>query len=390
MKYDFDKVTDRRGTNSVKYDFAKEFGKPQDVLPLWVADMDFPTAPAITERLMKTVQHGIYGYSNSKEDYFQAVSGWYQSHFGWEVRRSWLVKTPGVVFAITAAIRAFTEEGDAVLIQQPVYYPFARAITDNRRILVNSPLKCMDGHYEMDFEDFEQKIIDHQVKLFILCSPHNPVGRVWREWELKKVGDICLKHQVLIVSDEIHSDFVYPGYKHHVFASLSPEYADCTVTCTAPSKTFNLAGLQISNIFISNPDLKKRFRQAISETGYDEVNLLGMTACQAAYEEGEEWLAQLKEYLAGNLAFVREYLKQNLPQIRLVEPEGTYLLWLDFRELGLSGEEREKLIVEKAHLWLDRGEMFGSEGTGFERVNIACPKVTLRRALEQLSEAVSV
>ena len=214
--------------------------------------------------------------------------------------------------------------------------------------------------------------------------------QVWREWELKKVGDICLKHQVLIVSDEIHSDFVYPGYKHHVFASLSPEYADCTVTCTAPSKTFNLAGLQISNIFISNPALKKRFRQAISETGYDEVNLLGMTACQAAYEEGEEWLAQLKEYLAGNLAFVREYLKQNLPQIRLVEPEGTYLLWLDFRELGLSGEEREKLIVEKAHLWLDRGEMFGSEGTGFERVNIACPKVTLRRALEQLSEAVSV
>lgn len=388
MKYDFDTVIDRRGTNSLKYDFAKERGKREDVLPLWVADMDFRTAPEILERLEQVVQHGIFGYSEGKEDYFLAVQHWYKEYFSWETKERWLVKTPGVVFAIAAAIRAFTKEGDGVLLQQPVYYPFRETIADNHRVPVNSPLKQVNGRYEMDFEDLEKKIRENHVKLFLLCSPHNPVGRVWEEWELRKVGEICLRYGVLVVSDEIHSDFTYEGHTHHVFAGLSPEFSEITITCTAPSKTFNLAGLQISNIFIPNATLREAFKKAIAAAGYSQVNLMGLTACQAAYEKERPWLEEVKAYLADNLAFVREYLKEQLPQIRLVEPEGTYLLWLDFRVLGLTENQREDLIVRKARLWLDSGAMFGQDGEGFERINIACPRATLRQALEQLKEAV--
>jgi cystathionine beta-lyase len=388
MKFDFDEIIDRKGTNCLKYDFAKERGKREDVLPLWVADMDFQTAPAIREKLEAAVNHGIFGYSEGKNDYFAAVSGWYQKNFGWEVSKSWMVKTPGVVFALAMAVQAFTKEGEAVLLQQPVYYPFTEVILENNRTLVNSPLKLKDGHYEIDFEDFEDKIIRNQVKLFLLCSPHNPVGRVWEEWELRRMADICLKHGVLIVSDEIHSDFTYPGHTHHMLASLSPEYAGITVTCTAPSKTFNLAGLQVSNIFISNPELRSRFKKAIARAGYSQVNQLGLVACQAAYEGGKEWLDQLREYLVGNLEFVRNYLKENIPSIHLIEPEGTYLIWLDFRELGLTEEQREDLIVNKAHLWLDSGAMFGKDGEGFERINIACPRAVLKTAFDQLNAAM--
>lgn len=388
MKFDFDTIEDRYGTNCLKYDFALERGKSKDILPLWVADMDFKTAPAILARLEQVVKHGIFGYSEGREDYFLAVSRWYKEHFGWEVRPNWLVKTPGVVFAIAAAIRAFTQEGDGVLIQQPVYYPFSEVICDNGRVLVNNPLKLSEGHYEIDFQDFEDKIKANRVKLFLLCSPHNPVGRVWKEWELRKLGDICVKYGVIVVSDEIHSDFTYPGHSHHVFAALSPEYADITVTCTAPSKTFNLAGLQISNIFISNSDIRRKFKKEVAAQGYSQVNLMGLIACQAAYEEGWEWLSQLKEYLSGNLDFVKDFLKERLPEITLIEPEGTYLIWLDFRKLNLPEEELEELIVKKANLWLDSGAIFGKVGEGFERINIACPRKTLQQALVQLEDAV--
>ncbi|MDY3918214.1 MAG: MalY/PatB family protein [Candidatus Limivivens sp.] len=388
MSYDFDTVIDRRGTNCLKYDFARERGKREDVLPLWVADMDFRTAPEILEKLEQTVQHGIFGYSEGKEGYFRALQNWYRDHFGWETQPEWLVKTPGVVFALAAAIRAFTKEGDAVLLQQPVYYPFSEVIRDNHRVLINSPLRQKEGHYEIDFTDLEEKIVQNHVRLFLLCSPHNPVGRVWKEWELRKIGEICLRHGVLVVSDEIHSDFTYAGIQHHVFADLEPAFADIAVTCTAPSKTFNLAGLQVSNIFISNPKLRGRFKQAIAAAGYSQVNLMGLAACQAAYEEGDPWLLELKEYLADNLAYVRTYLKEELPEIRLVEPEGTYLIWLDFRALGLTEKEREDLIVNKARLWLDSGAMFGADGEGFERINIACPRAILRRAFSQLKEAI--
>lgn len=389
MGFDFDTVIERRGTNCLKYDFARERGKAEDVLPLWVADMDFQTAPEILERLERAVRHGIFGYSESKDEYFQAVYEWYKKYFGWEVKQSWLTKTPGVVFAIAAAVRAFTEEGDSVLLQQPVYYPFSEVITDNNRKLVNNPLKLARGHYEIDFEDFEKKIADNHVRLFLLCSPHNPVGRVWKEWELRKIGDICLKHGVLVVSDEIHSDFVWQDHRHLVFASLAPEYADITVTCTAPSKTFNIAGLQVSNIFISNPKLRKEFRRAIAAAGYSQVNTMGIVACQAAYESGREWLEEVKRYIWDNFLFLKEFLETRIPKIHPVVPEGTYLIWLDFRELGLSEEEWEDLIVNKAHLWLDSGAMFGQAGEGFERINIACPRKILQRALEQLEAAVS-
>lgn len=388
MGFDFDTVIERRGTNSLKYDFARERGKPEGVLPFWVADMDFQTAPAILERLQQTVGHGIFGYSESKEDYFRAVENWYEKHFDWKVKRNWLVKTPGVVFALAAAVRAFTEEGDGVLIQQPVYYPFSEVIVDNNRKLINNSLKKVDGHYEIDFDDFENKIREQKVKLFLLCSPHNPVGRVWREWELRKIGEICLKYGVIVVSDEIHSDFVWEGRQHHVFASLSPEFSDITVTCTSPSKSFNIAGLQISNIFISNQQLRRKFRHEVSAAGYSQVNVMGLAACQAAYEEGEEWLKELKQYIWGNYIFLKEYLEKRIPKIHVGNLEGTYLVWLDFRELGLTEREKEDLVVNKAHLWLDSGAMFGPDGEGFERINIACPRNTLETALKQLEEAL--
>lgn len=389
MSYDFDKITDRRGTNSLKYDFAKERGKPEDVLPLWVADMDFPAPPSVLEKLEGAVHHGIFGYSEGKEPYFAAVQSWFRRNFQWEVQRRWLVKTPGVVFAVATAIRAFTEPGDGVMIQQPVYYPFSEAILNNGRKLINSPLRLTDGHYEMDFEDMEAKFRTGQVKLFILCSPHNPVGRVWTEDELRRVGQLCLRYGVLVVSDEIHCDFTYPGFRHHVLATLSPEIADITVTCTAPSKTFNLAGLQTSNIFISSDTLRHAFREELAAAGYSQLNQLGLVACQAAYEGGQEWLDGLRSYLNGNLAYVRSYLKEKIPQVHLIEPEGTYLIWLDFRDLGLTEELREELIVSKAHLWLDSGAMFGPDGEGFERINIACPRATLQEALSRLESAIS-
>lgn len=389
MKYDFDTVIDRNHTNCLKYDFKTERGMEEDVLPLWVADMDFQTLPEIRSRLQEVVSHGIFGYSDGKEDYFAAVQGWYARHFGWEIKKEWLIKTPGVVYAIAAAVAAYTNEGDAVLIQQPVYYPFGQMIRENKRKLVNNPLQQRDGHYEIDFEDFEQKIVEHHVKLFLLCSPHNPVGRVFEEWELKKLGDICIRHHVIVLSDEIHSDFTYPGHTHHVFASLGEVYANQCVICTAPSKTFNLAGLQISNILIPNEKLRHAFESAVTRTGYSQAGIMGLVATQAAYEHGDEWVAELKAYLYENLNFVREYLKENLPQIRLIEPEGTYLLWLDFGGLGLTEKELEELVVKKAKLWLDRGAVFGAEGRGFERINIACPRSTLKQALDQLKNAIS-
>lgn len=388
MNYEFDKVIDRKGTNCLKYDFSVERGKPEGILPLWVADMDFQTAPEILNRLRAAVEHGIFGYTEVKDDYFQAVSAWYRKHFGWEAEKEWLVKTPGVVFALAAAVRAYTEERDGVLLQQPVYYPFSEVVKENNRKIVNAPLKLIDGHYEIDFEELEEKIVQEKVKLFLLCSPHNPVGRVWREEELRAIGDICLHRQVIVVSDEIHSDFVYDGYAHHVFPSLKKAYEDIAVVCTAPSKTFNLAGLQVSNVWIPNAKMRRKFQREVYRTGYSQLNSLGLLACQAAYEEGEAWLLELKEYLQGNLSYVREFLKECLPQVHLIEPEGTYLLWLDFRELGLTEEELEKLIVEKANLWLDSGAIFGKGGEGFERINIACPRKTLEKAMLQLKEAI--
>lgn len=386
--YDFDKVIDRHGTNCLKFDFAKERGKNGDELSLWVADMDFQVAKPITDALQVQVNHGIYGYTEVKSDYFEIVKNWFKDNFDWEIKKGSLVKTPGVVYAIAMAVKAFTKEGEAVIIQQPVYYPFSEMIIANNRKLVNSPLVLKNGRYEIDFEDFEKKIVENNVKLFILCSPHNPVGRVWSVEELKKIGDICIKHGVVIFSDEIHADFVYEPNKHHVFASLGESYAANSVIATAPSKSFNIAGLQVSNIFIENKKLRDAFRNEIVKSGYSQLNTMGLVAARAAYESGKEWLDEVRAYIKDNLIFFRDYLKENIGELSLIEPEGTYLVWVDFRKLGLSEKQREDLIVNKAKLWIDSGAMFGVDGEGFERFNIACPRSYLKKALDSLKKAV--
>ena len=386
--YDFDKIIDRHGTNCLKFDFAKERGKNGDELSLWVADMDFQVAKPITDALQAQVNHGIYGYSEVKSDYFDIVKNWFKDNFDWEIKKGSLVKTPGVVYAIAMAVKAFTKEGEAVIIQQPVYYPFSEMIIANNRKLVNSPLVLKDGRYEIDFEDFEKKIVENNVKLFILCSPHNPVGRVWSVEELKRIGDICIKHDVVIFSDEIHADFVYEPNKHHVFASLGESYAANSVIATAPSKSFNIAGLQVSNIFIGNKKLRDAFRNEIVKSGYSQLNTMGLAAARAAYESGKEWLDEVRAYIKDNLIFFRDYLKENIGELSLIEPEGTYLVWVDFRKLGLSEKQREDLIVNKAKLWIDSGAMFGVDGEGFERFNIACTREYLKMALDSLAKAI--
>ena len=387
-KINFNIVVNRKNTNCLKYDFAVRRGRPENVLPLWVADMDFKVAPEITQAIEKRVAHGIFGYSEVKEEYFEAVAAWMEQKHGWHVKEDWLVKTPGVVFALAMAVQAFTEPGDAVIIQQPVYYPFSEVIADNGRRIVDNTLELKeDGKYHINFEDFEQKVKENHVKLFLLCSPHNPVGRVWTKEELKKIAAICRKYDVIVVSDEIHEDFVFNG-KHQVFADLSEDAKNRTITCTAPSKTFNLAGLQVSNIWIANPKLREKFKKQIAAAGYSQLNTLGLTACEAAYRYGGEWHAELLGYLKSNLNFLREFLQTRLPEVKLIEPEGTYLVWLDFGSLGLTEEQREELLTKKAGIWLDSGAIFGAAGEGFERINIACPRSILKDALERIERAV--
>ena len=387
--YDFDQIIDRRNTNSLKYDFAVERGLPADVLPLWVADMDFRAPEPVLDALRKTVDHGIFGYSDVKDGYYDAVSQWFLTRFGWQTRPEWLVKTPGVVFALAMAVRSLTQPGDSVLIQPPVYYPFFNVIRSNDRKVVESRLVYKDGAYAIDFADFERKAAKEHVKLFILCSPHNPIGRVWTVEELRRLGDICRKHGIYVVSDEIHCDFTLPGHPHHVFLDAVPELTERAIVCTAPSKTFNLAGLQASNIWIPGEEIRKRFVREMSRCGYSGLNRMGLIAYQAAYEGGGDWLDGCRTYLRDNLDFLRAFLAERIPQVRLVEPEGTYFAWLDCSGLGLSQEALDEFIIRRAKLWLDAGHIFGGNGGQFQRVVLACPRATLRQALEQLAQAMS-
>lgn len=383
---DFDTIIDRKNTDCLKYDFAKRRGMPEDVLPLWVADMDFKTSSYVEDALAERARHGIFGYSESQTLYFEIVRDWMKRHHDWEVKEPWLIKTPGVVFALAMAVKAYTEPGDGVLIQSPVYYPFSEVIEDNGRRIVSNTLVLGEDHkYHIDFEDFERQIKENQIKLFFLCNPHNPVGRVWTTEELTRLGDICLKYQVTVVSDEIHSDFIFRG-RHQVFADLKREYADITVTCTAPSKTFNLAGLLLSNIFISNRELRHKFRQQVNAAGISQLSPFGLVACETAYTQGEEWYQAMLAYVAENIAFTKEYVEKHLPGVEMVEHEGTYLVWLDFRKTGLSVEELEDLIVNRAKLWLDSGKIFGKSGEGFQRINVACPRQILEEALHRIRE----
>lgn len=389
MPTNFDEIIDRKNTSCLKYDFAAERGYPADILPFWVADMDFRAPAPVIAAIKERADHGIFGYTQVKDDYFAVLENWFRTRHNWAIERRDLIVTPGVVFAVAAAIRTFTNPNDSVLIQPPVYYPFANMIRQNGRTVIDNPLRLVDGHYTIDFEDFEQKIVAHKIKLFILCSPHNPVGRVWQRAELEQLAAICLRHNVIVVADEIHEEFVRPGFRHIPFASLSEAAAAITITCTSPSKTFNLAGLQISNIFIRSADLRHRFKEELSRTGFDEPNTLGLVGAKAAYEHGAAWHRELLAYLEENIARTKAFLAAHLPKVTLIEPEGTYLLWLDFSAYGLSDKELNEKIIRDAHLWLDDGPIFGAGGSGFQRINIACPWKTLEQGLKNLAAAFS-
>ncbi len=381
---DFDRIIDRKNTRCLKYDFAVKRGMPEDVLPLWVADMDFETSSYIEDALTERVQEGIFGYSDVQTPYFEIIRDWMIRHHDWEPQEKWLIKTPGVVFALAMAVKAYTDPGDKVLLQQPVYYPFSEVITDNgREVVSNDLVLTVDGTYKIDFADFEQKIIANGIKLFLLCSPHNPVGRVWTKEELEKIGDICVKHGVTVVSDEIHNDFIWEG-THTVFAGIKKEFADISVTCTSPSKTFNLASMLISNIFIPNQILRRKFCKEMDRAGISQLSVLGLVATEAAYAHGDEWYAAMKNYVRDNIAFARAYVEENLPGVRMIDTQGTYLIWLDFRQTGLTVEQLDHKIIYEAGLWLDSGKIFGKTGEGFERINVACPRAVLQEALDRI------
>jgi cystathionine beta-lyase len=381
MKYDFDRVIDRRNTYSIKYDPVSR-GKPDDVLPMWVADMDFTTPPCVQDALILRAQHGIFGYSEPDIAYYSAVYGWFNGRFGWKTEREWLTITPGIVNALYIAVRAFTNIGDGVVVQQPVYYPFNSAVRQTGRQLLVNELVYDGGKYSIDFDDFEKQI--KHAKLFILCNPHNPVGRVWTCDELVRMGEICLRYGVTVIADEIHQDFIFKDYRHLVFAALDEHFSDITVTCTSPSKTFNLAGLLHANIFISNETLRAKFKQEYANCGLSQPGIMGLAACHAAYAGGAEWVDELIDYLAGNISLIDEFLRTNIPKIKLVKPEGTYLAWLDFTALGLSSGELVSVVTNKAKLWLNDGPSFGKGGNGFQRLNAACPRSVLHNGLERL------
>ena len=386
---DFDQVIERNGTDCLKYDFAVRRGMPEGILPLWVADMDFRISSYIQDDLVKQAEHGIYGYTDTQDEYYQAVNKWIRDQYGYRVLEEEIVKTPGVVYAIGMAIQAFTSPGEAVLIQQPVYYPFSDVIRKNGRKVISSDLVYDKDNqtYHIDMEDFERKIVENNVRLFLLCNPHNPVGRAWKKAELIQMGEILRKHEVIVFSDEIHADFVWNG-NHQPFITAKEHFDQICVTATSPSKTFNLAGLQVSNLVIKNKILRRKFQLAIDASGYSQLNAAGLAACKAAYQFGKEWYEAVRKYIKSNIDFMDSYLKENIPQIKMIYPEATYLVWVDFGDLGLTDNQLEELVVKKANLWLDSGRIFGTAGKGFQRFNVACPRKILHQALKQLKKAV--
>lgn len=391
MKYDFDKVIDRSGTSAKKWepDNLKLMFGYEDVLPFWIADMDFEVAEPIVDALRKRVEHKIYGYTGRPESYYNAIIDWTKRRFGWDIKKEWIEYTPGIVPAINYLIQALCAPGDKVLIQQPVYYPFANAIKNNGCHLVVNALKEKGDSYEIDFDDFEEKLKDPRVKMFILCSPHNPISRIWTEEELIKMGELCLENNVVIISDEIHNDLVYSEHKHIMFGSLKEEFAQNSVTCTAPSKTFNLAGMQASNIIIPNKDIMTKFREQLERNNIVLQSPLSIVSVEAAYNEGEEWLEQLLSYLEENINFMKNYLAENLPKAKLTDVQATYLGWIDLREYETDGAKLENWIVKEGKVALDGGTWFGEGGSGFVRMNFACPRELLEQGLERLCKAVN-
>ncbi len=378
MKYDFDKTIDRRATNSYKWDSA-----PEGVLPMWVADMDFRTAPAIIDALQKRVAHGIFGYTRVPDAYYDAVTSWFSRRHGWDIDREWIIYTSGVVPAVSAVIKAMTVPGDKVIVQTPVYNCFFSSIRNNGCEIVSNPLRRTADTYEMDFDALERCAADPRAKVMLLCNPHNPAGRVWTPDELTRLGNICLRNGVTVVADEIHCELVYQGFKYTPFASLSDAFLHRSVTCVSPSKAFNIAGLQIANIVAFDNDLRSRIDKAININEVCDVNPFGVAATIAAYNEGEEWLNQLVDYLHGNYEAMAEFCRRELPEFPITRLEGTYLVWMDCSSLGMPSDALEHALLEDARLWLNAGTMYGAEGEGYMRWNIACPRSVMLDGLNR-------
>ena len=382
MMYDFDKIIERRNTSCVKYDLREVYFGRADIFPMWVADMDFETPGFVRDAVRERAAHPIYGYSIRPEAYFTSIRQWVSKRHDWQIEKNWILFSPGVVPALNMATLAYTEPGDGILVQPPVYFPFFNAVKKHNRILVENQLICNSGRYSIDFTDFERKI--KEVKMFFLSNPHNPVGRLWSREELKRMGDICVKHDVLIISDEIHCDLVLPGFKHIPMASLSDEIADKTITCMAPSKTFNMAGLATSSVITKNKRLRLKLARAIENMHIGNGNIFGTVASVAAYDNGEPWLNELMQYIETNFRLLDEFLKREVPVLELIQPEATYLAWIDFGGTGLSDRKIEEKLLNEAKLGLSPGPVFGKGGESFQRMNLATPKANLEIALDGL------
>ena len=384
MKYDFDEIIPRRGTNSYKWDSARE----ADILPMWVADMDFRTAPPVVEALRKRVEHGIFGYVRVPDAYYAAVTNWFARRHDWQIEKEWIIYTTGVVPALSAVIKALTVPGDKVMVQTPVYNCFFSSIRNNGCGMIANPLIYRNGTYQIDFADLEQKAADPSVKVLLLCNPHNPAGRVWTKQELTRIGDICIRNNVWVIADEIHCELVFPGHTYIPFASISQEFLMHSVTCTSPSKAFNLAGLQIANIISADTDIRIKIDKAINVNEVCDVNPFGVEALMAAYNDSEEWLEELKQYLFANYNYLRAYFAECLPKFPVSMLEGTYLVWVDCSVLNQSSDKIVKTLLEKEKLWVNEGGLYGEAGEGFIRINIACPRQQLIEGLNRLRRAL--
>ena len=387
-KYDFDTYIDRIGTDCEKYEDMKSVFGTDQVIPLWIADMDFATADFIVEAMERRMKHPIFGYTFRPQCYFDAIRGWVYRHSGWDIDTSWIAFSPGVVAGVTFGMLSCTKEGDGVVIQPPVYHPFGNTIRYNHRTVLNNPLiqDPATGEYRIDFDDLDQKLA--QAKAFILCNPHNPTGRVFTREELLKIGELCKKHDVTIISDEIHCDFIFQPHEHIHIASLTEDLANRTITLIAPSKSFNVAGFSTAAAIIPNPERHAAYQAEVDKIPNENGNIFGSVALKTAYEQGDEWMRQLIEYLQGNVDFVYDFMTANIPSVHCYKPEATFLMWLDFRKWGMTQEELNRFLVHEAGLGLGDGSVYGIEGTGFQRLNIGTPRSVLQRAMNQLLEAV--
>ncbi|GAA0120888.1 MAG: pyridoxal phosphate-dependent aminotransferase [Clostridium argentinense] len=383
MNYNFDKVINRRNTECIKFDALKERFGTEDLIPMWVADMDFAIAEPIVDAIKQRAEHPVLGYAKFNDSYYNAIVHWMKNKHNWTIEKEWICFTPGVVAALNYAVQAFSNLGDEIIIQTPVYAPFSKVIKFNGRTVVNNPLKYENNNYTMDFDDLKRKITS-RTKMLFLCNPHNPVGRVWTLEELEILGEICIENNIIIVSDDIHFDLIYSGYNHKIIASINKTFEENSIICTAPSKTFNIAGLKTSNVIIANKELRKRFKITLENNAISGANVFGIEALKAAYYHCDDWLSQLMVYLEDNLNYILNFMENYIPKIKAIKPQGTFLVWLDCSSLNMSDKEIKEFFVEKCKIGCDEGTIFGEEGKYFMRMNIACSREIIKEALNRI------